>query len=168
MKKIFTVLLLSVVCLASVHAQQKKLLAKSFINQKAPALTIEKWITARPTTKGKFVLLDFWATWCGPCKMVIPKLNDFHNEFVNDLVVIGLSDESKSTIKRMKSPIIEYFNAIDKSKKLNRAYRVKGIPHCVLIDPSGFVIWEGNPGPRGFNLTSKVIHKLIKDYKAKK
>jgi thiol-disulfide isomerase/thioredoxin len=149
-------------------AQQRSLIANSSTNKKAPELIVEKWVTAKPDTDGKFVLLDFWATWCGPCKRTIPKLNGFHNEFVDDLIVIGLSSESKSKVSRMKYPIIDYFSAVDRSKKLLKAFQISSIPYCVLINPDGNVVWEGNPGSGGFSLTRDVIKRVIKDYNSKK
>src|ERR1043166_3397044 len=66
-----------------------------------------------PDTKGKFVLIDFWATWCGPCRKAIPELNAIHKKFGDKLVVIGISDESEEVVKKMTEPKIEYFTAID-------------------------------------------------------
>jgi cytochrome c biogenesis protein CcmG/thiol:disulfide interchange protein DsbE len=149
----------------SIFAQKKQLWAKSFLNEKAPELVVEEWISSEPDIKGKFILIDFWATWCGPCIRAIPELNAFHEKFKDDLVVIGISDESKEKINNFKKVKIDYYSAIDTNETLKNIYEVKGIPHCVLIDPDGIVRWEGFPTLKGEELTEKVISKIIEKYK---
>ena len=148
------------------YAQEKKLWAKSFLNKKAPDFVVEEWLTNEPDTSGKFILIDFWATWCGPCIKAIPEMNTFHKEFTKDLVVIGISDETKSKVKRFKKAKIEYYSAIDKKARVSNQLEIKGIPHCIIINPDGIVVWEGWPQLKGYELTSKVIQKLIMDYKS--
>ena len=158
------ILLITILSITNSYAQEKKLWAKSFINKKAPEIVVEKWLTEKPETNGKFVLIDFWATWCGPCKKAIPELNEYHHKFNDKLVIIGISDESKGKVKRMKNPKMEYFSAIDTKERLKRIYEVKGIPHCVIINPNGIVVWEGWPHQKGFELTEETIKNLIKNY----
>jgi cytochrome c biogenesis protein CcmG/thiol:disulfide interchange protein DsbE len=156
-----------IICLYSFvsFSQTKQLWAKSFLNEKAPELVVEEWISEQPDTKGKFILIDFWATWCGPCRKAIPELNVFQEKFKDNLVIIGISDQSKEKVINFNSPKIEYYNAIDTKKILNNLYEVKGIPHCVLIDPKGIVRWEGYPSLEGEELTEKVISEIITKYK---
>lgn len=164
MKKTILLLLISL-CFLSSHAQEKKLWAKSIINTEAPELIVEKWLSDQPETKGKFVLIDFWATWCGPCKKAIPELNAYQKEFKENLVVIGISDERASKVKKQKKPTIEYYNAIDRKKRLYTTLKVKGIPHVILLDPNGIVRWEGFPFLEGHELTSEIIKEIIEKYK---
>ena len=147
------------------NAQQKRLWANSFLDKAAPTFVVEEWISEKPETAGKFVLIDFWATWCGPCKKAIPELNTFQKEFKDNLVVIGISDEIRAKVIRQLRPKIEYYSAIDTSKTMNDAYGVTGIPHCVLIDPNGIVRWEGWPQQTSYELTSQVIRDIIDKYK---
>ncbi|WP_346880720.1 TlpA disulfide reductase family protein [uncultured Algibacter sp.] len=151
---------------STIYAQEEKQMwAKSYLNKEAPVLVVEKWLSDEPDVTNKFVLIDFWATWCGPCKKAIPNLNDFQQEFKEDLVVIGISDEPKSTVKKLKKPVISYYSAIDTKKTLFNLYQIEGLPHCVIIDPNGIVRWEGFPDLEDFELTSKVIEDIIKTYK---
>ena len=119
--------------------------ARSFRGQPAPQLVVEKWITPSADVQGKFVLLDFWATWCGPCRRSIPHLNELQAKFQNRLVVIGLSDESEADIRQMTSPQMNYTVATDPQARTKRMVEVRGIPHAMLIDPKGIVRFEGMP-----------------------
>jgi cytochrome c biogenesis protein CcmG, thiol:disulfide interchange protein DsbE len=119
--------------------------AKSFINQPMPVLAIEKWLTPEPELTGKFALIDFWATWCAPCRRSIPELNALHRKFSDRLVIIGLSDESQEIVQKMTSPQIEYAVAIDRQARTARTIRLAAIPYALLVDPKGIVRFEGHP-----------------------
>jgi len=164
-----TLLFLFVFTLSVAFAQEtnggKKLWAKSILNEKAPELVVQKWITPQPVTNGKFVLVDFWATWCGPCKRAIPELNNFNKKFGDRLVVIGISDEPVETVNQLKDVKIEYYSAVDTRARVKNKLNVTGIPHCILIDPKGIVRWEGFPSLDGFPLTEEVIANLLEKYK---
>jgi cytochrome c biogenesis protein CcmG, thiol:disulfide interchange protein DsbE len=119
--------------------------AKSFRGQSPPILYVENWVTEMPDRTGKFVLIDFWATWCGPCRASIPLLNAIHKNYGDKIVVIGLTDESVAEVQRMTSPKINYYVASDTQKRTSRAAAVRAIPHAMLIDPQGIVRYEGHP-----------------------
>jgi thiol-disulfide isomerase/thioredoxin len=142
-------------------AAEKKIWAKPFLNKKAPDLVVEKWLSKEPAHAGKFVLVDFWATWCGPYRKAIPELNALHKKFGEELVVIGISNESAATVTKFAGPKMEYFSAIDTKERMKKAVGVTGIPHVLLIDPQGIVRWEGYPLLTDHLLTEDVVKELL-------
>ncbi|WP_447641776.1 MULTISPECIES: thioredoxin-like domain-containing protein [Chitinophagaceae] len=167
-KCVTALFVLSSLWFSGVQAQEtndgKQMWAKSVLNEKAPNLTVEKWITEKPETKGKFVLVDFWATWCPPCRKFIPILNDISTKHKDKLVVIGITDESLEKVEAMQGTKATYYEAIDSKKTMSNALQVKGIPHVVLVDPKGIVRWEGFPLLTGHELTDEVVSNLINKY----
>lgn len=142
--------------------QEKNIWAKSFIGQQAPALEVEAWIQEPVDMEGKYVLVDIWATWCGPCRKVIPELNEWQKEFNDKLVIIGISNESREKVEPFAKENIQYANGYDTQARVKNALKVTGIPHVILIDPNGIVIWEGFPKLPGYELTTEVLKGLLK------
>ncbi len=146
----------------SVYSQiNKNIFAKSFFQKKAPELIIEQWVSKTPETKGKYVLVDFWATNCGSCVSLIPKLNYFQETFKDKLIVIGVSHEPVHKLIPYKK-LINYYYGTDTHKKTYSDYRIIGIPYVVLINPEGIVEWEGYPLLDTHLLTEEVIKEIIK------
>ena len=141
--------------------EEKKIWARSIIGQKAPAFVVEKWLGDEPKREGKWVLIDFWATWCGPCRKAIPHLNELHQKFAGKLVVVGISDEKEDDIRKLAEPKIAYASAIDTQARMKDELAVTGIPHVIIIDPQGIVRWEGFPFLKGHELTEKVVTALL-------
>jgi cytochrome c biogenesis protein CcmG/thiol:disulfide interchange protein DsbE len=138
-----------------------KLYAKSFRDKRAPFFVVEKWITPAPDTKGKFVLIDFWATWCGPCRESIPEINRFYAKYGDRMAVIGVSDEAEEDVRKMTSPQIKYAVAIDTRLRMMRTLGITGIPHTILIDPKGIVRYEGMPQ----YLDDQILEHFLEKYK---
>jgi thiol-disulfide isomerase/thioredoxin len=137
-----------------------KISARSIRGQRAPDFVVEQWLTPAPEMTGKFILIDFWATWCGPCRASIPELNQLHAKYKDRLTVIGVSDETEAAVRKMNSPRIDYAVAIDTQGRMNNALAIRGIPHCILIDSDGIVRYEGHPG----YLTDTIIGNFLAKY----
>ena len=97
--------------------------------------------------KGKTVYLDFWASWCGPCKQSFPWMNDMQSRYsAKGLRIVAVdvdqnSDEAKAFLKDNPA---RFDVAFDPSGKTPRAYAVKGMPTSVLIGPDGKVLMVHN------------------------
>jgi cytochrome c biogenesis protein CcmG/thiol:disulfide interchange protein DsbE len=139
----------------------KQMWARSVLGQKAPELVVEKWLTPEPNCAGKFVLVEFWATWWKPSRNAIPSRNRIQKQFRHKLVVIGISDEPEEKVRAVAMPAMEYASAIDTQGRMKRDLKVQGVSHVILIDPKGVVRWEGNPLLKGHELTEDVLEEIL-------
>jgi thiol-disulfide isomerase/thioredoxin len=119
------------------------------VGSSAPAVEPEEWVNFPGATpswaalKGRAILVDRWATWCGPCIASIPHLNEWHEKYEKKgLAIVGVTDEPSSKVKPFMA---------EKGAKYVIATGVKGvyqnpsIPHAWLISPAGEVVWRGHP-----------------------
>ncbi len=141
----------------------------------APPLLATKWVQGEPVKaleKGKGYVVEFWATWCGPCKETIPHLDALHRKFAKKgLVVIGQNvweeDESKvgPFVKEMGDKMTYRVALDDKSKEEDGAMSKKwmaaagetGIPTAFVVDKKGKIAWIGDPS----DLDEKILDPVL-------
>ena len=91
--------------------------------------------------RGKVVVLDFWATWCPPCRRELPAIEKLSREFEDkNVVVLGIDDEGVKTIRNYcRSTSLTFATLEDSSGKVHHAYAANAIPNVYIIRPDGIV-----------------------------
>jgi len=135
------------------------------IGDTAPAIQVKTWLSGTPltpeATKGKVLVVDFWATWCQPCRQTVPHLNRLHKKYAGkDVVFIGITEEDEAAVKKyMGTTLMEYRVGLDDRGRTNDGYmkNVPGIPHAFVVDRDGRVAWHGHPMAR----MERAIEELV-------
>ena len=93
--------------------------------------------------KGKYVLVDFWASWCGPCRGEIPTIIELYNKYAGEkFEVLGVAtwDEPEDTKKAIEELGIKYPQIMNAQKAGSDAYGIQGIPQIILFGPDGTIL----------------------------
>lgn len=172
-------------------ASAKKL--AELVGKDAAPLAVEAWVNGKPLTdadlKGKVVLLDFWAVWCGPCIATFPHLRDWNDKYADKgLVIVGLTsyykykwndeakkaqrsteevsheDEQAMLVKFAEMHSLKHRFAIQDGRSMSEYYAVSGIPHVVVIDQQGKVqMIKVGSGEKNATAIDELLKKLLAD-----
>jgi thiol-disulfide isomerase/thioredoxin len=146
-----------------------------------PEIRVDEWIDQTPTKladlRGRVVLLDFWAPWCGPCRVTFPRLQKWHENYKSKgLVILGVTNffgraEGKELTRTQELTYLRNFKktfrlpygfAIADSEENDRNYAITSIPMTFLIDRRGVVRFiSTGSGDEENAALNKMIKKLI-------
>ena len=132
---------------------QREALKKALGNiDKAPDFTLSDLDDSVYTLReleGKVVLINFWATWCGPCRMEIPEFNELYNNYYKEgleILGISVSDNKKQLKNFTKSFAVDYPLLYGGTREVNKIMKdyggVYAVPSSFLIDKKGEIIWK--------------------------
>jgi thiol-disulfide isomerase/thioredoxin len=146
------------------HLMVALLLAGSFTNHlpaasigdPAPAAFVERWIKGPPTRIGpgtNIFVVEFWATWCPPCRKSIPHLTELQKKYAGQgVVIVGFSKEKVDTVQPFvaaQGAAMDYGVVVDSSgRTFNNwmtAFGESAIPRAFVVGTNGTVLWYGHP-----------------------
>ena len=135
-----------------------------FVGDNAPALTIDHWVKGDSVdgfNDGQVYVVEFWATWCGPCVYGMPHLSDLQDEWGDKVKIIGVTSEKETKIVTdflektnssdglVNDDRMRYTVAVDPDRTTSNVYMKaagqNGIPTAFIVDGSGKVAWIGHP-----------------------
>jgi thiol-disulfide isomerase/thioredoxin len=135
------------------------------VGSPAPKIEVGKWVKGDPIKefeKGKVYVVEFWATWCGPCKQSIPHLTELQKKYAGKATVVGVSvfeepnAKDEAYFEKVEKfveefgPKMEYTVAIDGKEATMattwmEAAGLNGIPSAFIVNQEGIVAWIGHP-----------------------
>lgn len=124
------------------------------VGDKAPPVKVKKWVVGKGITPdkpdGKTVyVVEFWATWCGPCLQTIPHLNELHQRLKRKGVAIaGITAEGERKVAAFaRKHKMQYNVGVDDNRATHALYMkgVPGIPHAFVVGRDGKIAWHGHP-----------------------
>lgn len=138
LRKVFLVAVLSAVSVTGITASD-------LTGQEAPdfALKSSSGQNLRLSEyRGDVVMINFWATWCGPCRQEMPLLDDLHSRYSRvgfNLLGVNIDDDSRRAMEMIKELGVDFPVLFDESKEVSQLYQVEAMPVTVLVDREGRV-----------------------------
>lgn len=144
--------------------------AQSSGKYKAPGFTLpgQNQTIQLSKYKGKVVYLDFWASWCEPCKRSFPWMNELQAQYGEDgfeIIAVNLDTSRKDAEEFLKQMPAQFDVAFDKSGKTADAYNLKAMPSSFLIDRQGRLVHKS----LGYRVEEKkIVEKKIQQLLGKR
>lgn len=156
-----TCLHLLIACLSSVNLHAQPRWAPTLhIGDPAPPLRLQEWLKGKPfqqPEKGRVYVLEFWATWCAPCRAVMPRLSELARQYRDQVTFLGVNifENRKPSTAKIKAFVDSMGNRMDYSVAIAEGYLMEsgwydasgrnGIPVTFVVNAEGRIAWIGYP-----------------------
>jgi len=154
-------LLCSICLLISFNTFAQK---KDTVNASAPKVIFQECLDKplKPDFyKGKFLVLDFWATWCAPCIAGFPHFNEFADKYGNaDVLFASITDEPANTARKFFTRTKKQLHALkltDTTRATGDSFAIHNYPSCVIIGPDNTIRWKGETSL----LTADILDRVL-------
>ena len=143
------------------------------IGDPAPPLYVEEWVKGAPIQqmeKGRIYVVEFWATWCKPCRAAMPHLSALARQYKDEITVVGVDvlEQENTPVERIRAFVdnmgkkMDYHVAIDAGNRMEEEWfnaahgDGAGIPRSFVVDGDGRLAWIGHPSG-----LDEVIRKMV-------
>ena len=160
----FIIILFTIVSYDNVLSQNNE---EFVFGQQVPSLQLGEWINKAPAPnqnpfQDKITILEFWATWCGPCVKAIPHINELVDSLKDEPVIfVSITKEPREKVIPFveKNPMKAYV-VLDQNGITNNDYKIRFIPKAFIIHPTGALLWHGHPS----EITLDFLRKILDEY----
>jgi len=151
------------------------------VGSSAPEFSPDKWVKGAPVKSfeaGRIYVVEFWATWCGPCKESIPHLTKIQKQFKDNVTVIGMASSERAPkdgnddrlakvnqFVKTQGDKMNYTVAYEADRTVSKAWMgaagVNTIPHAFVVGADGKIAWIGDPREPAFEETLKTAVEAL-------
>lgn len=159
----FTILLLILIS----YSFNSKLLSQPTVGQKAPSLSGLKLIDKKlPNLENKFIFIDFWATWCSPCRKSLPHVDKLAEKYKDKVVFFAISDEKETEVRQFlqKNIFNKLILGLDIQKDLYSKFEIRSVPQYYLISPQNTIVTSGFSS----EISDEYLDSVLMNYNAYK
>lgn len=158
MRKSLAACLLFLLAVSPARAGLVDLVNGVSVGKQLPANEI-RYLRGAPDPQARLTLIDFWATWCAPCRVSIPRLNALQQRYAaQGLAIVGATQESEADVLPFLDKVpIDYPIGLEGKPGLHELLKIRGMPYAILVDKTGKIVWRGQPD----DITDSLIAGLL-------